>query len=355
MDNMIRQWHSIRKAWMLMESNEDKLRVRYGRVGLFRLDVRYRHTISIDEGEAVIPTMMYKPTVWGGYNDRMFYGIRPYAEIWATHRHDTVPHYLEHQRNYTNTTEKHGIHSEDFMRHLIGRRYPLPLTMKEICFQRIRSSGLIYTWDCDSVKARLNPGWRPVPGVVVLGMHRSGTSMLTGLLVEALSFVMPGKQVTAADTSQNAKGFFEVKEVLDQNDEWLEEQNMTWDLLGMVTDPTNSSVVIGGFDPVKAGSLSKEGQRAVRKFSNPINRPWVMKDPRQCLTLPAWMPWIAAEEAETGSPAVLFTYRNPYDVARSLHARKRNSVPLLDGFKLWLWYNREAIRVSSGLCRIVTR
>jgi len=50
---------------------------------------------------------------------------------------------------------------------------------------------------------------KTVPGVIVLGMHRSGTSMLTGLLSEIFSLKTPGKQVTATIyKSQNPKGFF---------------------------------------------------------------------------------------------------------------------------------------------------
>ena len=150
MDNMIRQWHSINQVWTIMESHEQLQRKRYYRVGLFRPDVYYTHDIRIDDVNetAVIPSMMYEPTLWRGYNDRMFYGDRSYAQVWATDRFDSVVPYLRWQKENTDTTVKAGLHSEDFMRYLLTIRWPMPLAIKDICFQRIRASGIILTRDC---------------------------------------------------------------------------------------------------------------------------------------------------------------------------------------------------------------
>mmetsp|Transcript_11261 Transcript_11261/g.17268 ORF Transcript_11261/g.17268 Transcript_11261/m.17268 type:complete len:118 (+) Transcript_11261:167-520(+) len=35
-------------------------------------------------------------------------------------------------------------------------------------------------------------------------------------------------------------------------------------------------------------------------------------------------------------------------IAMPLQARKRNSIPLLDGLRLYIWHNREAIRLLKG-------
>ena len=56
---------------------------------MFRPDVLYTHPISITDDpieKAVTPKMMYVQTKWGGINDRMFYGTREFASIWATER-----------------------------------------------------------------------------------------------------------------------------------------------------------------------------------------------------------------------------------------------------------------------------
>ena len=114
----------------------------------------YTHPIDIFDGDAVIPSMMYICMVWCGYNDRLFYGLRNYAETWATHRFGLVESYLEEQPNnpeYDSTEEYEelrGLHSENFMRYMMLRRN-IPLQIKDLCFMRIRSWGEICKSDCD--------------------------------------------------------------------------------------------------------------------------------------------------------------------------------------------------------------
>jgi hypothetical protein len=165
-----------------------------------------------------------------------------------------------------------------------------------------------------------------------------------------------GDQVFANITSQNPKGFFENIDIARQNDAWLEEQDMSWDELGMYTSKDNASIVYGGLDFSKIGPLNTNGKSALIAYNNIENRPWALKDPRLCIILSKWLSLLKEEEKDSPPPPpILFTYRNPMDSARSLGARKRNPVPMLKGFKLWIWYNREAIRLSNGLCRVITR
>lgn len=100
MDNMIRQWHSIERV--------------------FRPDVLYTHSISITDPieKAVIPKMMYKQTKWGGINDRMFYGAREFASIWATERFSTVDSYLSYQKS--------NPLLEAFLRYLMTKKHDVP-------------------------------------------------------------------------------------------------------------------------------------------------------------------------------------------------------------------------------------
>ena len=168
--------------------------------------------------------------------------------------------------------------------------------------------------------------------------------------------VLLGDHVFANITSQNPKGFFENIDIARQNDAWLEEQDMSWDELGMYTSKDNSSIIYGGLDFSKIGPLNTNGKGALIAYKNIENRPWALKDPRLCIILSKWLSLLKEEEKDSPPPPpILFTYRNPMDSARSLGARKRNPVPMLKGFKLWIWYNREAIRLSNGLCRVITR
>ena len=218
MDNMIRQWHSIKSVWGLMTAHEAKHQTQFSRVGLFRLDVRYNGPVDISSGGvAVIPSMMHDTKFWSSQvNDRMFYGARDFAKVWAIDRFVSVAGYMNWQEvNLSNRVV--GLHSESFLQYLLLEKWQLPLEEKDICFERVRASGDILGEDCDLIGKKNT-------GIIVLGMHRSGTSLLTGLLARGLSFALPGELVKS--NSQNPLGFFENEDVVRQNDIWLKEQKM---------------------------------------------------------------------------------------------------------------------------------
>lgn len=226
-----------------MESHEDKT-VKFDRVGLFRLDVLFTHPIVIgDEAElAVLPAMMYKPDKWNGMNDRLFYGRRDFAEVWATHRFTASTNYIKWQQETFPQSTRRGLHSEDFVRYLTTVYGRMPLKIKDFCFKRLRSNGNVLDSDCkmlsyEGAKQPVKHAFESSepdglrlensPGLIILGMHRAGTSMLAGLLSEVFDFEVPGKHVTGKEhPEQNAKGFLENYDVVRQNDEWLRQQGM---------------------------------------------------------------------------------------------------------------------------------
>ena len=145
MDNMVKQWHSIARVWELMESNELTLGVTYSRVGLFRLDVQFKNNIYMNDGDAVEPK---------GMNDRLFYGTRSNAEVWATGRFDQVQTYV--------TTHNNKLWSEGFMKWLMR---DIAVESRSICFYRVRANGKISTSDCKLPKAA-SPTTSPTSNVV---------------------------------------------------------------------------------------------------------------------------------------------------------------------------------------------
>jgi hypothetical protein len=177
-------------------------------------------------------------------------------------------------------------------------------------------------------------------GFFVLGMHRSGTSMLAGLLVTGLGYKTGGPLIGGA--FDNEKGFFELLDVVLQNDELMKAQRTYW-----------SSNVIAykgerGLDDKKSGKVKfHKGDKALEFLNNPDNGPWLQKDPRMCITLKTWIPLF------TNQPAALFTYRHPLEVALSLKKREKD-FPLERGLRLWIIYNMRAIQNSAGLCRVVS-
>jgi hypothetical protein len=173
-------------------------------------------------------------------------------------------------------------------------------------------------------------------GFMVLGMHRSGTSMLSGLMATGMGYKTGGPLIGGA--FDNVKGFYERLDFVYQNDEFMNKQETYW------------SVNVIKYDSDKALEMKKSGQvdflngeKALKFVSDPNNSPWLQKDPRQCITLKTWLPLLPSE------PAIVFTYRHPLEVASSLKNREKD-FPLERGLRLWIVYNRRAIENSRGLC-----
>lgn len=176
------------------------------------------------------------------------------------------------------------------------------------------------------------------PGLIVLGMHRSGTSVLTGLLSK-MGLATGGNLLPPA--SANKKGYFERFDVTRQNDAFLARQGASY----LVVEQYNHSKAL--MDIVISKNQFQEGQKSLAFLNSETNYPWVLKDPRLCITLRTWLPLL------NFIPAVLFSYRHPLDVASSL-ANRDERLPLEEGVRLWYAYNRNAIMASHDLCRVVT-
>mmetsp|Transcript_41317 Transcript_41317/g.74484 ORF Transcript_41317/g.74484 Transcript_41317/m.74484 type:complete len:642 (+) Transcript_41317:39-1964(+) len=177
------------------------------------------------------------------------------------------------------------------------------------------------------------------PGFMVLGMHRSGTSMLSGLLVKGFGYETGGPLIGAS--FDNEKGFYERIDVVLQNDEFMGAQNAGW------------SFNVGDYDSEKAlqhkqqGKITfKEGKKALKFLNNHMKSlPYLQKDPRMCITLPTWLKLL------DDKPAIVFTYRHPLEVAMSLKHREQNFA-IEHGLRLWIMYNMRALQNSEGLCRV---
>ncbi|GFH44779.1 hypothetical protein CTEN210_01253 [Chaetoceros tenuissimus] len=185
-------------------------------------------------------------------------------------------------------------------------------------------------------------------GFIILGMHRSGTSMLSGLLVKGFGY-NPGNDLMEA-TGDNEKGYFELMPVVEQNSVFLYDQLLHGNWSRGLLDGWNHSNV-DSFNHEIAIQRALNGEidvtnlrNATKQLNDPNIEPWLMKDPRMCITIRSWLPFL------TSKPAVVFTYRNPLSVAMSL--QKRDGMHLRNGLQLWLQYNKAAIQNSNDLCRI---
>jgi hypothetical protein len=182
---------------------------------------------------------------------------------------------------------------------------------------------------------------RTLSGVIILGMHRSGTSIVGGLM-NKMGLSTGGPLIQP--NFDNEKGFFERIDVVLQNDEIMRKQNTYYSYRTAYYDSLQGlrSVL------TETGKFFNEGKHALAFLNNPKNFPWMLKDPRLCITLRTWLPLLSS------IPSVLFTYRNPMDVALSMNTRETEHFPIARGLKLWYIYNKRAIQQSQDLCRVVT-
>mmetsp|Transcript_31864 Transcript_31864/g.93631 ORF Transcript_31864/g.93631 Transcript_31864/m.93631 type:complete len:598 (-) Transcript_31864:2068-3861(-) len=177
-------------------------------------------------------------------------------------------------------------------------------------------------------------------GFAVLGMHRSGTSMLSGLLVSGMGYNV-GKPLIGA-AFDNEKGFFELRTAVLQSDEFMRKQHVWW----------ASGVV--NYDAEKALKMKEaneldfaEGEAALKFLNNPLSTPWLWKDPRLCITIKTWLPLLKTE------PAIIFTYRHPLEVAMSLEKRE-DDFDLEHGLRIWIAYNVRAVQNMKGTCQVLS-
>ena len=170
--------------------------------------------------------------------------------------------------------------------------------------------------------------------IIVTGMHRSGTSMITRLLNLCGMNLGAGDRLIGAH-ADNLAGFWENRDVVAVNDAILKALGGNWDNIPALPDGWEGN---GALEPVRtvAGNLAAQ-------FAD--HKRWGWKDPRFSLTLPFWMPLL-------DGPKIVICLRPPEDVAESL--LQRNGLPLEVGLKLWHDYNLSLLAATKPQQRIVT-
>jgi GT2 family glycosyltransferase len=169
--------------------------------------------------------------------------------------------------------------------------------------------------------------------LLVLGMHRSGTSAVTRVL--NLSGVALGDDLMPP-APDNPLGFWEHQGIVSVHDALLVALDRRWD------DPR----------PMPDGWLDSEpARRAGEAIAEVVRRDfagvrlWAVKDPRLCRLMPLWRRVLEDLGIE---PRVLLVSRHPREVAGSL--LRRDALPVAIGELLWARYLLDAVRGSEG-CR----
>ena len=158
---------------------------------------------------------------------------------------------------------------------------------------------------------------------VVISMHRSGSSLLSGLIAESGIDMGKGRFKPKPNVS-NPKGFFEDVYFRNINDSILKFNSYdvkSWD---------TSIPTITANKPLRKQIKTILGQRS---------GDYGFKCPRTCLTWYIWEPFLSEDTQ------IYFIYRNPVAVAKSLN--KRNRIDLETGLDLWYIYNERALPIKD--------
>lgn len=157
--------------------------------------------------------------------------------------------------------------------------------------------------------------------IMILGMHRSGTSSLAGSLQEKGLYLGTVYEANPF----NLKGNRENQRIMALNDSILARSLGDW------RTPPRGTVV---WDEAH----EQERDDIVGEFEASAGDLWGFKDPRSLFTFPFW-------KAGISSVRLVGTFRHPMSVARSLNFR--NQIPIEDGLALWYAYNSKLLALHE--------
>lgn len=147
--------------------------------------------------------------------------------------------------------------------------------------------------------------------IVVLGMHRSGTSALCGLLNLAGVYFGRGDEFIPAN-EENPKGFWERKDVRRLNDDMLHALASDWSEISHLEREKLSSEVLDSFQIRGKSILDNLQEDAPADVSG-------LKEPRFCLLMDFWASVLSSEVF------YILLHRDTEEIAISL--KTRNNIP----------------------------
>lgn len=146
------------------------------------------------------------------------------------------------------------------------------------------------------------PSFRERQTILVVGMHRSGTSVLTRLINLMAAYVGDGDELLPSHPIHNPTGYWERMDLVTEHECFLQKNGYEWCRLA-------------GFD---LNRVQNDSVAVLRRSLGAIcaridsgGRPFLIKDPRLCLLLPIW-------HSLGPAPVHVFAVRDPRKIAASM-------------------------------------
>lgn len=164
--------------------------------------------------------------------------------------------------------------------------------------------------------------------ILILGMHRSGTS-LTANLIHKLGFYIGKNSELLGKNKFNEKGHYEYKPAVDLNDRIFLENGMIWESIRKV--PVDLLVT----------KRLTDISLLIQKLMNDSGLASIcLKDPRMCILEPLWMKEIKKQGIKERCVVV---FRHPQEVAASLQSR--TNMDFWYALCLWYYYNCSILNI----------
>jgi len=174
--------------------------------------------------------------------------------------------------------------------------------------------------------------------ICVTGMGRCGTSLTTAIIGLLGIDLGPTERMLPATSNDNARGYWEQREIYEINEEVLATFGGTWARPPHLPPGWERS-------PALAVVRGRARNSLTDLFGASEDR-WAWKDPRASVTLPFWRDLV-------GDMDYVLCVRNPADVAASLVRRGTDELDFDDSVALWLHYTRAALENTQGHRRLI--
>lgn len=162
---------------------------------------------------------------------------------------------------------------------------------------------------------------------VIIGMHRSCTSMISRSLHESGEVFMGESML--GKTRYQPDGHYEDRLFLSINEDILKACGGSW--RNPPSETRIKEVEHDFSDRIKEAILKAESNAKKRGAKS-----WGFKDPRTCITYPVYQPYLK-------NPSLIFTSRNSDDIAKSLS--KRDGMSISEAKSLCSEYNRRILSI----------